>query len=99
MAAVLASGGRVGVVRNADEMLVLLDAWGILRARDLALRARVADESLRTLLRDQPLLFLCSLLQLRAGAISFQRRSGRSQHFRIGMDTGHGGRIIHDLRL
>ena len=32
MAAVLASGGRVGVVRNADEMLGLLDAWGIPRA-------------------------------------------------------------------
>jgi hypothetical protein len=29
MSAVLASGGRVGVVRNADEMLGLLDAWGI----------------------------------------------------------------------
>ena len=28
MAAVLASGGRVGVVRSADEMLGLLDAWG-----------------------------------------------------------------------
>jgi hypothetical protein len=28
MAAVLASGGRVGVVRDAEEMLVLLDAWG-----------------------------------------------------------------------
>jgi hypothetical protein len=27
MAAVLASGGRVGVVRNAEEMLGLLDAW------------------------------------------------------------------------
>ena len=35
MAAVLASGGRVGVVRDADEMLELLDAWGILRARHL----------------------------------------------------------------
>ena len=35
MAAVLASGGRVGVVRNADEMLGLLDAWGIPRARRL----------------------------------------------------------------
>ena len=28
MAAVLASGGRVGVVRNAEEVLGLLDAWG-----------------------------------------------------------------------
>ena len=28
MAAVLAGGGRVGVVRDAEEMLVLLDAWG-----------------------------------------------------------------------
>ena len=27
-AAVLAGGGRVGVVRSADEMLGLLDAWG-----------------------------------------------------------------------
>jgi hypothetical protein len=33
MSAVLAGGGRVGVVRNADEMLGLLDAWGIPRAR------------------------------------------------------------------
>jgi hypothetical protein len=32
-----ASVGRVGVVRNADEMLGLLDAWGIPRARRLAL--------------------------------------------------------------
>ena len=31
MAAVLASGGRFGVVRNADEMLGLLDARGIPR--------------------------------------------------------------------
>jgi hypothetical protein len=30
--AVLASGGRVGVVRDAEEMLGLLDAWGIPRA-------------------------------------------------------------------
>ena len=29
MAAVLASGGRVGVVRDAEEMLACLDAWGI----------------------------------------------------------------------
>ena len=35
MAAVLASGGGVGVVRDADEMLGLLDAWGIPRARHL----------------------------------------------------------------
>jgi hypothetical protein len=42
MSAVLASGGRVGVARNADEMLGLLDAWGIPRARRLALRASVA---------------------------------------------------------
>jgi hypothetical protein len=39
MSAVLASGGRVGVVRNADEMLGLLDAWGNPRARRLVLRA------------------------------------------------------------
>jgi hypothetical protein len=42
MSAVLASGGRVGVVRNADETLGLLDAWGIPRARRLAMRASVA---------------------------------------------------------
>jgi hypothetical protein len=41
-AAVLASGGRVGVVRDADEMLGLLDAWGIPRARRLVLRGSVA---------------------------------------------------------
>ena len=42
MAAVLASGGRrVGVVRDAEEMLGLLDAWGIPRAPRL-LRASVA---------------------------------------------------------
>jgi hypothetical protein len=39
MSAVLASGGRVGVVRNAEAMLGLLDAWGIPRARRLVLRA------------------------------------------------------------
>jgi hypothetical protein len=33
---VLASSGRVGVVRNAEEML---DAWGIPRARRLVVRA------------------------------------------------------------
>jgi hypothetical protein len=33
MAAVLASGGRVGVVRDAEEMQGLLDAWGIPRYR------------------------------------------------------------------
>jgi hypothetical protein len=33
MSAVLAGGGRVGVVRNADEMLGFFDAWGIPRAR------------------------------------------------------------------
>jgi hypothetical protein len=33
MAEVLASGGLVGVVRDADEALGLLDAWGIPRAR------------------------------------------------------------------
>jgi hypothetical protein len=32
MATVLASGGWVGVVRDAAEMLGLLDAWGIPRA-------------------------------------------------------------------
>jgi hypothetical protein len=42
MSAVLASGGRVGVARDADEMLGLLDAWGIPRARRLTLRASVA---------------------------------------------------------
>jgi hypothetical protein len=42
MAAVLASGGRVGVVRDAEEMLGLLDAWGIPRARRLVLCASVA---------------------------------------------------------
>jgi hypothetical protein len=42
MAAVLASGGRVGVLRDADEMLGLLDAWGIPRARRLLVRASVA---------------------------------------------------------
>jgi hypothetical protein len=42
MAAVLASGGRVGVVRDAEEMLGLLDAWGIPRARRLALQGSVA---------------------------------------------------------
>jgi hypothetical protein len=43
MSAVLASGGRVGVVRAAEEMLGLLDAWGIPRARRLVLRAGVAS--------------------------------------------------------
>ena len=42
MAAVLASGGRVGVVRDADEMLGLLDAWGIPRARRVVLPGGVA---------------------------------------------------------
>ena len=42
MAAVLAGGGRVGVVRDAEEMLGLLDAWGIPRARRLVLCASVA---------------------------------------------------------
>jgi hypothetical protein len=42
MAAVLASGGRVGVVCSAEEMLGLLDAWGIPRARRLVVRASVA---------------------------------------------------------
>ena len=42
MSAVLASGGRVGMVRNADEMLRLLDAWGIPRARRLVVRVSVA---------------------------------------------------------
>jgi hypothetical protein len=42
MAAVLASGRRVGVVRDAEEMLGLLDAWGIPRARRLVVRASVA---------------------------------------------------------
>jgi hypothetical protein len=38
MSAVLASGGRVGAVRDAEEVLGLLDAWGIPRARRLVLR-------------------------------------------------------------
>ena len=42
MSAVLASGGRVGVARGAEEMLGLLDAWGIPRAGRLVLRASVA---------------------------------------------------------
>jgi hypothetical protein len=42
MSAVLAGGGRVGVVRDAEEMLGLLDAWGIPRARRLVLRASAA---------------------------------------------------------
>jgi hypothetical protein len=39
MSAVLAGGGRVGVVLDADQMLGLLDAWGIPRARRLVLAA------------------------------------------------------------
>jgi hypothetical protein len=31
-AAVLAAGGRVGAARTVEEVLALLDAWGILRA-------------------------------------------------------------------
>jgi hypothetical protein len=42
MSAVLASGGRVGVVRDAEEMLRLFDAWGIPRARRLLVHASVA---------------------------------------------------------
>ena len=42
MVAVLASGGRVGVLRNADEMLGLLDPWGIPPAQRLVLRASLA---------------------------------------------------------
>ena len=42
MSAVLASGGRVGVVRNAEEMLGLLDAWGIPRARRLVFECAMA---------------------------------------------------------
>jgi hypothetical protein len=42
MAAVLASGGRVGVVRDTEEMLDLLDAWDIPRARRLAMGSSVA---------------------------------------------------------
>ena len=38
MSAVLAAGGRVAVVRNADELLVCLDEWRIPRAR----RVRIA---------------------------------------------------------
>jgi hypothetical protein len=40
--AVLAAGGRVAVVRDADEMLVCLDEWGIPRARRVHLRGTVA---------------------------------------------------------
>jgi hypothetical protein len=39
MAAVMAS---VGVVRSAEEMLGLIDAWGIPRPRRLVVRASVA---------------------------------------------------------
>jgi hypothetical protein len=42
MSAVLASGRRVGVVHSADEMLGLLDAWGIPRARRLDPRGSMA---------------------------------------------------------
>jgi hypothetical protein len=34
-ATVVAAGGNVGVARDADEVLGLLDAWGIPRARRL----------------------------------------------------------------
>ena len=49
MAAGVASGGRVGVVRDADEMLGLLDAWGIPRAQRLASVKgdQYADDNLR----------------------------------------------------
>jgi hypothetical protein len=36
--AVLAAGGRIGVARSADEALILLDTWGVPRAR----RVRIA---------------------------------------------------------
>jgi hypothetical protein len=39
---VLAGGGRVGVVRDADEMLGLLDAWCIPRARRLVFECSMA---------------------------------------------------------
>lgn len=42
MSAVLAGGGRVGVVRDADEMLEFFDTWGIPRAKRVHLRASVA---------------------------------------------------------
>jgi hypothetical protein len=42
LAAVLAGGGRVDVVCDAEEMLGLLDAWGIPRARCLVVRGSVA---------------------------------------------------------
>jgi hypothetical protein len=42
MSAVLARGGRVGVARNADEMLALLDAWGIPRVRRLTVGQKCA---------------------------------------------------------
>jgi hypothetical protein len=42
MAAVLAGGGRVGAVRDTEEMLGRLDAWGIPRARRLVVCASVA---------------------------------------------------------
>jgi hypothetical protein len=38
---VLAAGGHVGVARDAEEALACLDAWGIPRARRLAVRASV----------------------------------------------------------
>jgi hypothetical protein len=40
--AVLAGGGRVGVMRNADEALACLDAWGIPQARRPVVRGCVA---------------------------------------------------------
>jgi hypothetical protein len=42
MSAVLAGGGRVGVVRNAEETLGLFDVWGIPWARRLVVRGNVA---------------------------------------------------------
>jgi hypothetical protein len=42
MAAVLAGGGCVSVVRATDEALACLDAWGIPQARRLMLPASVA---------------------------------------------------------
>jgi hypothetical protein len=41
--AVLAGGGRVGVVRNAEEMLALLDAWGIRGGARDVLKKRVTS--------------------------------------------------------
>jgi hypothetical protein len=50
-AAVLANGGRIGVVRNSDEMLGLLDAWGTSRCRSFL---RIFDALQRHCLGELP---------------------------------------------